>query len=55
MSEAVVQQAGQTAFQQMSGLARLAMDAHGGTHEWRCRPSFQSPMLANDLMAKETA
>ena len=25
------------------------------THEWRCRPSFQSPMLANDLMAKETA
>jgi hypothetical protein len=24
------------------------------THEWRCRPSFQSPMLADDLMAKET-
>ncbi len=42
---------------------RLRRKAPGGfrrnreatTHEWRCRPSFQSPMLANDLMAKETA
>src|SRR5260221_12839162 len=25
------------------------------THGWRCRPSFQSPMAADDLMAKETA
>jgi hypothetical protein len=42
---------------------RLRRKAPGGfrrnreatTHEWRCRPSFQSPMLADDLMVKETA
>jgi hypothetical protein len=42
---------------------RLRRKAPGGfrrngeatTHEWRCRPSFQSAMLANNLMAKETA
>ena len=42
---------------------RLRRKAPGGfrrnrettTHEWRCRPSFQSPILANDLMTKETA
>ena len=31
------------------------MNREATTHEWRCRPSFQSPMLADDLMAKETA
>ena len=42
---------------------RLRRKAPGGfrrnrettTHEWRCRPSFQPPILANDRMAKETA
>src|SRR5215813_5713213 len=42
---------------------RLRRKAPGGfrrnreamTHERRCRPSFQPPMLANDLMAEETA
>ena len=31
------------------------MNRETTTHEWRCRPSFQPPMLDNDLMAKETA
>jgi hypothetical protein len=42
---------------------RLRRKAPGGfrrnrettTHEWRCRPSFQQPILANDRVAKETA
>jgi len=42
---------------------RLRRKAPGGfrrnrettTHEWRCRPSLQPPILANDRMAKETA
>ena len=42
---------------------RLRRKAPGGfrrnreatTHERRCRPSLQPPMLANDLMAEETA
>ena len=31
------------------------MNREATTREWRCWPSFQPPMLDNDLMAKETA
>jgi hypothetical protein len=29
------------------------MNREATTHEWRYRPSFQPPMSANNLMAKE--
>lgn len=50
MSEAVVQQAGQTAFKQMSGLARLAMDAHGGLERWRQPSSVSAHLLGGGAL-----